>query len=79
MEVAIVGLAMRLTFDPAGVVTEARIAVASVGPRPLRSTGAEAALVGGPRAGPVRAAAKPCCATSPRSTTCAGLPPTGAG
>ncbi|RTL66798.1 MAG: xanthine dehydrogenase family protein subunit M [Pseudonocardiaceae bacterium] len=46
MEVAIVGLAARLTFDGTGVVTDARIAVASVGPRPLRSVGAETALVG---------------------------------
>lgn len=48
MEVAIVGLAMRLRFDEAGTVTEARVALASVGPRPQRATGAEAALVGGP-------------------------------
>lgn len=47
MEVAIVGLAMRLTFDTAGVVGDARVAVASVGPRPIRSAAAEAALVGG--------------------------------
>lgn len=47
MEVAIVGLAMRLVFDTAGTVTGARVAVASVGPRPVRSAAAEAALVGG--------------------------------
>ena len=47
MEVAIVGLAMRLTFDTAGVVGNCRVAVASVGPRPIRSAAAEAALVGG--------------------------------
>ena len=59
MEVAIVGLAMRLAFDPDGTVTEARIAVASVGPRPMRSTDAEAALVGGPLGpDPIRAAAE---------------------
>lgn len=46
MEVAIVGLAMRLAFGPAGTVTDARVAVASVGPRPVRSADAEAALVG---------------------------------
>ena len=46
MEVAIVGLAMRLAFDAEGVVREARVALASVGPRPLRSTTAEAVLVG---------------------------------
>lgn len=48
MEVAIVGLAMRLRFDEAGTVTEARVALASVGPCPQRATGAEAALVGAP-------------------------------
>ncbi|WP_300014227.1 FAD binding domain-containing protein [Pseudonocardia sp.] len=48
MEVAIVGLAMRLSFDAAGAVTGARVALAAVGPRPARSTGAEEALVGGP-------------------------------
>jgi len=59
MEVAIVGLAARLTFDGAGVVTDARVAVASVGPRPQRSPGAETALVGGTQdAESVRAAAK---------------------
>jgi aerobic carbon-monoxide dehydrogenase medium subunit len=46
MEVAIVGLAMRLALDDAGTVTDARVALASVGPRPLRSRAAEAALVG---------------------------------
>ncbi|MGD9529192.1 FAD binding domain-containing protein [Pseudonocardia sp.] len=46
MEVAIVGLAMRLTFDGAGTITAARVAAASVAPRPVRSTAAEAALVG---------------------------------
>lgn len=50
MEVAIVGLAMRLSFDAAGSVIEARVALAAVGPRPARSTGAEDALVGGPLA-----------------------------
>jgi carbon-monoxide dehydrogenase medium subunit len=47
MEVAIVGLAMRLAFDADGTVNTARVALASVGPRPLRSAGAEAALLGG--------------------------------
>lgn len=47
MEVAIVGLAMRLRFDAGGTVTEARVALAAVGPCPLRSAGAEQALVGG--------------------------------
>lgn len=45
MEVAIVGLAMRLRLD-AGVVTDARVALASVAPCPLRSVDAEASLVG---------------------------------
>ena len=46
MEVAIVGLAMRLQLDGDGAVTAARVALASVGPCPLRSTAAERALVG---------------------------------
>lgn len=48
MEVAIVGLAMRLQFNDAGVVTDARVALASVGPRPVRALDAEAALAGQP-------------------------------
>lgn len=47
MEIAIVGLAMRLTFGDEGTVTDARVALASVGPRPVRSVGAESALIGG--------------------------------
>lgn len=47
MEVAIVGLAMRLSFDPDGTVNDARVALASVGPRAARSAGAETALLGG--------------------------------
>jgi len=46
MEVAIVGLAMRLRLEASGTVAEARIALASVGPRPIRSVEAEAALMG---------------------------------
>lgn len=46
MEVAIVGLAARLAFDQDGRVVEARIGLASVGPRPLRAEEAEARLVG---------------------------------
>jgi carbon-monoxide dehydrogenase medium subunit len=58
MEVAIVGLAMRLTFDGAGTITDARVAAAAVAPRPVRSTAAEAALVGSRgEAGAVRTAA----------------------
>jgi len=45
MEVAVVGLAMRLTFA-GGRVAAARVAVASVGPMPLRIPAAEAALTG---------------------------------
>jgi aerobic carbon-monoxide dehydrogenase medium subunit len=48
MEVAIVGLAVRLQFDEAGVVTDARVALASIGPRPVRALEAEAALTGRP-------------------------------
>lgn len=47
MEVAIVGLAVRITLDEVGTVTDARVALASVGPRPFRSAGAEDALAGG--------------------------------
>ena len=47
MEVALVGLAVRLTLsDDEATVTDARIAVCSVGPRPFRATEAEAALIG---------------------------------
>ncbi|HSR14380.1 MAG TPA: FAD binding domain-containing protein, partial [Gemmatimonadales bacterium] len=46
MEVAIVGLAVRITLDPEGTVERARIAVCSVAPRPFRATEAEAVLQG---------------------------------
>lgn len=47
MEIAVVGLAMRLTFDDAlREVREARLALCSVAPRPFRATEAEQALVG---------------------------------
>ena len=46
MEVALVGVAARLGFDPDGTVHSARIAVCSVAPTPRRVSGAEAALVG---------------------------------
>ncbi len=46
MEVAIVGLATRLSFDQAGRVTDARVAVCSVAPRPYRVTASERILVG---------------------------------
>ena len=45
MEVAIVGLAARLAFDAEGTVVEARLALASAGPRPFRAKQAEACLV----------------------------------
>lgn len=46
MEVAIVGLAMRLVFGEGARVATARIAVASVGAKPTRSTAAEVRLQG---------------------------------
>ena len=46
MEVAVVGLAMRLTLDPEGLVERARVAAASVGPRPFRAVEAEEVLQG---------------------------------
>lgn len=46
MEVALVGLAVRLGFAASGAVSDARIAVCSVGPRPRRIPEAEAALLG---------------------------------
>ncbi|MFQ5966481.1 MAG: FAD binding domain-containing protein [Acidimicrobiia bacterium] len=46
MEVAIVGLAARLAFDPEGTIRDARVAVCSVAPKPYRATAAETALIG---------------------------------
>jgi len=46
MEVALVGLAVRLMFDEDGVVTDARVAVGSVAPAPFRAHEAEQALIG---------------------------------
>ncbi|NQV07778.1 FAD binding domain-containing protein, partial [bacterium] len=46
MEVAIVGLAVRLTMDPAGTVERARVAVCSVAPKPFRAVEVEAILQG---------------------------------
>ena len=46
MEVAIVGLAARVTYSDSGTVTDARVAVCSVAPVPFRATSAEARLVG---------------------------------
>jgi carbon-monoxide dehydrogenase medium subunit len=46
MEVAVVGLAARLSFAEDATVTEARIAVCSVAPTPFRAPEVEAALTG---------------------------------
>lgn len=46
MEVAVVGLAVRLTIDPAGTVERARVAVCSVAPTPMRCVAAESILQG---------------------------------
>lgn len=46
MEVALVGLAVRLSFNDDGSVGDARVAVCSVGPVPSRLPSVEAALVG---------------------------------
>lgn len=46
MEVAIVGLAARMSFDGDGGVTDVRIALGSVGPKPFRCTDAESRLRG---------------------------------
>jgi CO/xanthine dehydrogenase FAD-binding subunit len=46
MEVAVVGLAARLSFDAAGTVVDARVAVCSVAPSSFRASEAEQALVG---------------------------------
>lgn len=46
MEVAVVGLAVRLSLDPDGTVTDARIAATSVAPTPYRAHEAEAQLAG---------------------------------
>ena len=47
MEVAIVGLAVRLTFDIDDTVTKARVAACSVAPRPFRAFASEEILQGG--------------------------------
>jgi carbon-monoxide dehydrogenase medium subunit len=46
MEVAIVGVAVRLTLDGSNTVTEARVATCSVAPRPFRASSAEDILRG---------------------------------
>jgi carbon-monoxide dehydrogenase medium subunit len=57
MEVAVVGLAARLSFAEDGLVTDARISVCSVAPTPFRASEAEAALVGSRLEGPAAAEA----------------------
>jgi aerobic carbon-monoxide dehydrogenase medium subunit len=47
MVVAVVGLAARLTFGDGGPVTDARLALCSVAPRPLRARNAEQILIEG--------------------------------
>jgi CO/xanthine dehydrogenase FAD-binding subunit len=56
MEVALVGLAVRLRIEDDGTVAEARIAACSVAPVPFRATAAEEVLVGS-RLEPERVAA----------------------
>ena len=71
-------MAMRLQLDAGGVVTDARVALASVAPRPLRSVDAEASLIGSRlEVSATDAAASTCCERSTQWTTCAGPPSTG--
>lgn len=46
MAVAVASVAVRLTLDEAGKVSAARVALGSVAPQPMRSSGAETHLVG---------------------------------
>ncbi len=46
MDIAVVGVAARVACGADGLVSEARIALASVAPTPIRARGAEAALIG---------------------------------
>ena len=46
MEVALSGIAVRVTFNSLGDVSNAAIAVCAVGPKPFRSRSAEAELIG---------------------------------
>lgn len=46
MEVALSGVAVRITFNSLGDVSNAAIAVCAVGPKPFRSRSAEAELIG---------------------------------
>ncbi|MEW6334767.1 MAG: xanthine dehydrogenase family protein subunit M, partial [Thermodesulfobacteriota bacterium] len=59
MDCALVGVAAALSLDPGGAVAEARLAMASCGPVPLRAQSAEAILLGGaPDEDRLRAAAR---------------------
>lgn len=46
MDIAVVGAGAWIAVDDAGKISDARVALASVAPTPIRSSGAEAALVG---------------------------------
>jgi len=46
MDIAIAGVGGFIVLDEAGTVTQARIALASVAPKPIRAPSAEAALIG---------------------------------
>lgn len=46
MDIAAAGVAARVSCDASGVVVDARIALASVAPTPIRATSGEAALIG---------------------------------
>jgi len=46
MDIAIAGVGGFIVLDEAGAVTQARIALASVAPKPIRAPSAEAALIG---------------------------------
>ena len=46
MDIAVAGAGACLTLDAAGVITHARIALASVAPTPIRAPSAEASLIG---------------------------------
>lgn len=46
MDIAIAGVGGFVALDEAGIITQARIALASVAPKPIRAPSAEAALIG---------------------------------
>jgi CO/xanthine dehydrogenase FAD-binding subunit len=59
MDIAVAGVAARVVCDASGRVSEARIALASVAPTPIRAPGGEAALIGKPLDDETIAAAAP--------------------